>query len=155
MLLPEIVLPWPEANCWPNRSQHHMALHRARKAQRTNAAWIAVAAGWKVYPEEVSRVQIDLIFCAPSRTSRFDLDNGLAAMKGALDGLSSVLGVDDSLFRPSLWRGDKSKDGGIIVQAEIVPAMAAQGDNFRRIGDLAADAVNRAIDKMTGKEAAE
>lgn len=41
------------------------------------------------------------------------------AIVGDVDGLSVCLDVDDSLFSYTLRRGDKSKAGGVIIDAEI------------------------------------
>ncbi len=156
MLLPEIVLPWPVTACWPNRRAHYMALHRARKGQRERAFWEARARGWRRHPNAVS-VEITLTFCPPSRRS-YDADNALAAMKGALDGLSDALGVDDQHFMLTPRRGDTSKNGGVIVRAEVQTArggISETGDNWRRIDGLAADVVADAVSKMMGKDAAE
>jgi len=82
-----IVLPWPARVLWPNSRVHWAALARARKRQRMDAAWRAKAAGLR--PLAALGLHVALQFNPPARRA-FDLDNALAAMKGALDGIRSM-----------------------------------------------------------------
>ena len=152
IVLPQVILSWPVQALWVNRRAHWATKHRAQQAQKREAWVMALAAGWKRAPQGVSAVVVDLTFCAPTRTSRYDLDGALSACKGALDGLAEGLGVDDKLFVPLLRRGDKCKAGGIIVQAEVHAAIArGDSDNlrpFRSIGGLAGDLVAQAVSKQ-------
>ena len=120
--LPQLILPWPVGPLWPNRSKgrHFATIAGPRQAQRELAHWLAIEAGWKRYSGPVSDVRVTWIACPPRNVSRFDRSNLLAACKGAEDGLSDAIGIDDSLFTPTVERGDKCKAGGIIVRAEII-----------------------------------
>lgn len=118
MKLPQIILDWPAGPLWPNRKAHWAKNKSARDIQRKVAFYIANEAGWNAPEIPVHRVHLTLTFCAPS-LRRYDLDGALSACKGAIDGLSACLGVDDSLFTYTLQRGEKSKLGGVIVIAEV------------------------------------
>ena len=132
MILPQLTLSWPARALWINQRSHWAVKNRAQQALKREAWVLALSAGWNHAPIGTASVLIDLTFCAPTRTSRYDLDGALTAMKGALDGLAEALGVDDKLFVPVLRRGDKSKSGGVIVRAEVLNAVqqaVARGDS--------------------------
>ena len=94
-----VTLPWPPKELSPNTRQHHMALHRAKKAYRADCAWQAKDQGMKLVNAET--LHVHLTFHKPTKRA-MDLDNMLARMKSGLDGLAEVLGVDDSLWTLSL-----------------------------------------------------
>ena len=119
MTLPRINIAWPVGPLWANRKAHWGANKTARDAQRSEAYFIAKAAGWTKPVFPVHEVHITVTSCSPTKVSRYDLDGVLSALKGAVDGLSACLDVDDSLFSYTLRRGDKSKAGGVIIDAEI------------------------------------
>ena len=114
-----INIAWPVRDLWKNRKAHWAVEKPARDAQKREAYFVATAAGWAKPVHPVHDVHLTMTFCAPTRTSRFDLDGALTACKGAIDGLSACLDVDDSLFSYTIRRGDKSKAGGVIIDAEI------------------------------------
>lgn len=95
----EITLPWPPKELSPNARMHHMALHKAKKAYKAACMWQAKAQGIKRI--EADRLHLHLVFFKPTRRA-MDLDNTLARMKSGLDGLSELLGVDDSKWHLSM-----------------------------------------------------
>jgi crossover junction endodeoxyribonuclease RusA len=107
---------------WPNRPCHWSALDRGRKAQK-HEAW-ALTLAQPTFKPGVGRIPVTLTFRKNDR-HRFDLDNALAACKGALDGLAIALGVDDSRFdvRPVL--GEPVPGGAVEITVE--QALAACG----------------------------
>ena len=117
-MLAKIVLDWPASVLFPNKKAHWAVNKRSRDLQREAAFFTAKQAGWSKPVTPVHRVHLCLTFCAPSKR-RFDLDGALSAMKGAIDGLSACLGVDDSLFTYTLQRGEKTQNGAVIVIAEV------------------------------------
>lgn len=119
MTLARIGIAWPDTALFPNRKAHWAVNKRARDVQKREAYFVAQSAGWAKPNYHVHDVHLTLTFCPPSRTSRVDLDGCLSAAKGCIDGLSACLDVDDSLFSYTLRRGDKSKAGGVIIDAEI------------------------------------
>lgn len=149
MILPQLVLPWPVPPLWPNARRHRQVVAAHRADQRRVAHALACEKGWHRLNVAQGVIEIDLYFCPPSRRS-FDVDNALAAMKGALDGLSDACRVDDQWFSPRLHRGGPCKDGGVIVIA------AATGQPWRRIDALAKTLVQRAgmCQKKDGAEGA-
>ena len=113
----KVVLPWPSQALSPNARVHRMAKATAARKYRAACDWHAKAAG-------LGRLQADalhmtLTFCPPDHRRR-DLDNMLAAFKPGLDGLSDVLGVDDSNWSLTLRRGDPVKGGAVVVEVEHV-----------------------------------
>lgn len=87
-----VTLPWPVPDLFPNRPTHWTVRHRRRKAAK-EAAWaLCMEAGVRKV-ESVSEVRF--IFHPPNRIRR-DIDNCIAASKGAVDGIALALGVDDS-----------------------------------------------------------
>ena len=52
--------------------------------------------------------------CPPDKRRR-DMDNMLASIKAALDGVSAVIGVDDSKWRLSMHVAPPVKDGRVRV----------------------------------------
>lgn len=146
MTLLPLMLDWPVPALWPNAREHFRTVADARSAQRSAAMWAAMSGNWqrKTLPEGV--VLLDLHFCPPTRRS-FDLDNALAAMKAALDGLSAVLRVDDRWFSPRLHRGDVRKGGGVVVVAE------ATGTPWKAIGDVSATQVKETARKRVKTQA--
>lgn len=117
--LPKLRLDWPVPCLWPNSRVHRIKANGPRQSSKSAAYYAAHAAGWRKIQDAPERVHFVLTFCPPTN-GRFDLDNALAASKAAIDGLSSLLGVDDSLFSYTIQRGEKSKNGGVIVTAEVV-----------------------------------
>ena len=115
----QITLDWPSQPLWPNRKAHWTKNKTARDAQREAAFYLAKQAGLSKPPFGAYEVRVSMTFCGPSKTSRFDLDGALSAMKGAIDGLSACLGVDDSLFSYTLRRGEKCKSGAVLVTVEV------------------------------------
>lgn len=89
-----VFLGWPETAAWPNRSKgkHWTVLSGARKRQRKDAEDYARTVGLRLPDGPV----IAVIGVHPPTRRRYDLDNTLAALKGALDGLVTAAGRDDS-----------------------------------------------------------
>jgi crossover junction endodeoxyribonuclease RusA len=115
----KITLGWPDQHLWPNRKAHWARARMWRNEQKI-AAWALTLAEKRVDLGE-GRIPVTLTFHKNDRR-RFDLDNALAAMKGALDGLSAALGVDDSRFdvRPVL--GEPVAGGCVVVEVDQVLA---------------------------------
>lgn len=115
----QIALDWPSQPLWPNRKAHWTKNKTARDLQREAAFYLAKQAGLGKPPFGAHEVRVSMTFCGPTKTSRFDLDGALSAMKGAIDGLSACLSVDDSLFSYTLRRGEKCKNGAVLVTVEV------------------------------------
>lgn len=137
MTLPQIVLPWPSPILWPNARKPRQVVAAHRADQRRVANVLALEAGWHRLNLPEGVVELDLYFCPPTARA-FDLDNAVAALKGAIDGLSDACRVDDRWFSPRLHRGEKASSGAVVVSA------TATGMPWRRVGDVAALLVKEA-----------
>lgn len=113
-----ITLPWPPKDCRPNGSHGHWAkVASAKKGYKMACAWHAV----EQKAEKMSgAVSVSITFHPPSNR-RADLDNMLAAAKSGLDGVASVIGVDDSKWTLTLVRGEpRPKHGAIVLELEAI-----------------------------------
>lgn len=113
-----VTLPWPPASLSPNTRQHWRALARAKKAYRHVCATQARIQGLRKI--DATRLNVALLFVPPNRRA-FDLDNLLARMKSGLDGLSDVLGVDDSNWTLNIAKADAIGGMVQIVITEVTP----------------------------------
>tara|TARA_S200002703_G_scaffold160089_1_gene176871 strand:+ start:654 stop:1085 length:432 start_codon:yes stop_codon:yes gene_type:complete len=111
-----IELPWPTKNCLPNTGAHPVARTRARKALRQRAGAMAVLQS--ELPSGL--VRCTLVFNPPDKRGR-DLDNLVAGMKGALDGLFDANDRDDGDIRylAGCWGRGTAKGGR--VTAVVMP----------------------------------
>lgn len=109
-----IKLSWPDSKLLPNRKngRHWTSSQSAKENARLEGYQKAKDSG---YTAPDGLLPVTLVFCAPDKRRR-DLDNLLAAMKPALDGIAAALEVDDSRFRPvTIDMGEIAKPGCVIV----------------------------------------
>lgn len=92
-----LMLPWPDKVLNPNQRRHWAVKKDAKIAARGMAYSIAYNIGIKLDPGKY--YQVDLMFCPPNSQIR-DMDNMVASMKSALDGMCRALGIDDRMIRP-------------------------------------------------------
>lgn len=114
-----VKLPWPDPGLMPNRKngRHWGGTQIEKVSARWDAHILTKAAGGFKAPD--GNIPISLLFLCPDGRAR-DLDNLLAAMKPAIDGVASALGVDDSRFRPILIdKIHSKKPGGVIVAVGV------------------------------------
>lgn len=137
MILPAITMPWPDTPLWPNSRKHRQVVAAHRKQQRALAYGLAVERGMHRLNVPEGVVRVSLFFCPPSLRS-FDTDNAVASMKGAIDGLADALHINDRWFQPVPYRGEKCRDGGVLIVAE------ATGETWRGIGAVALTLLNEA-----------
>ncbi len=115
-----VKLPFPDAALFPNRKngKHWSASQPAKVAAREYGYFAAkqAMAGFSVAD---GKIPLSIVFAPPDARKR-DLDNMLAAMKPALDGIAAALGVDDSRFRPvTIDVGDVGKPGAVILAVGV------------------------------------
>lgn len=95
-----IELDFPPAELFPNRAKgtHWAKLYQVRSDYREGSTWLAKhqIKNWK---HDGGDIRLKLTFIMPDKRMR-DADNCLAAAKGALDGLSDALMVNDKFFQP-------------------------------------------------------
>ena len=123
MMLPQVILPWPPSALSPNGSQGDWrGKARAAKAYKAQCEALLREKGKAVARLPAGSVvsRVTLIYCPPSGVSRYDFDNMAKRMKQGLDALAEALGVDDGAWRSLLLeRGDKCRDGAVIVLIEV------------------------------------
>ena len=97
----KITLSYPDKVLSPNARAHWAATARAKKKAREAASWATIsAAGSKANLAPYAaheRLAVAIAFYPPDNRRR-DMDNALASLKAALDGISDALGLDDSRF---------------------------------------------------------
>ena len=113
MVIARVTLPWPPKELSPNARLHWAKLAKAKKAYRAECALQARIQG--VGPAKAQKLHLALVFYPPTRRA-FDLDNALARMKSGLDGLATVLGIDDSQWSLSIAKADTV---GGMVKVEV------------------------------------
>jgi crossover junction endodeoxyribonuclease RusA len=111
-----VSLPWPPRDLHPNARPNRWTLAKRKKAYRIGCAWEAKAAG-VTQLGGVSALAVAITFLPPDNRRR-DLDGMLSAIKSGLDGLSDVVGVDDSRWEISIKRGEPVKLGRVIIELE-------------------------------------
>ncbi|KEP68799.1 phage endonuclease [Thioclava dalianensis] len=94
-----VTLPFPGHCLSPNKKQHPMQLHRARKAYKTHAGQELVAQGIRRIKHDGSPITVSMRFVPPGNFP-YDRDNLTSRMKSGLDAIAHAIGVDDYLFRP-------------------------------------------------------
>ena len=92
----KITLPYPNPALMPNRKngRHWASAQQAKVNARQEAFLLSGSLNY-------TGGGLKITFYTPDARKR-DLDNLLAAMKPALDGMAQAIGVDDALFRPLL-----------------------------------------------------
>lgn len=110
-------LPWPHRDLHPNSR-----IHWARKAKATKAA--KLAAGIAARKAQIPRIdaealKVTAIFSPPDNRVR-DIDGMLSSIKAYLDGISVVVGIDDSKFNIELCRGLPVQGGNVRLILEAL-----------------------------------
>lgn len=112
----EFFLPWPAKDLSPNARVHWSKLAKAKKKAKEAAFYIVKEAG--IGKIDAERLTVTYSFFPPSRR-KFDLDNCIASMKAAADGIALAIGVDDSVWTLRIEpRGPVEKNGMVKVQLE-------------------------------------
>lgn len=111
----QVELDWPPRACMPNSGAHVHARTRERRRQRRAAAGAALVAA--ELPQ--GPLAVRLVFTPPDRRRR-DLDNLIAAMKGAIDGVFEANGRDDADVQllAGSWSGDVRRPGSVLLTVE-------------------------------------
>ena len=107
-----IELPWPDARLSPNGRYHWSKVAQAKKAAKRTAHYAVLEA--KIGKIETDRVVIRYSFHPPDRRL-YDLDNLVARMKAAADGIANALNVNDRIFRPVINPLREVVKGGKVV----------------------------------------
>jgi crossover junction endodeoxyribonuclease RusA len=115
----KLFLPWPDKALSPNSRGHWSKLYRAKRKAKDDAFWAAKEAG--LGKIEADRLLVRYSFYPPSHRS-YDLDNLVARMKAAADGIALAVGVDDSKWDLAISpRGPVERNGMVKVELEWAP----------------------------------
>lgn len=116
----KVSLPWPDKRLSPNVRGHWGGKASAVKKTRFHAAlntYAAMPHGVKEMRQAYAgshAIPVRVVFYPPDNRRR-DVDNLIASMKAAFDGIADALAVDDNRFRPSFDVGDVRKGGDVEV----------------------------------------
>lgn len=110
----QIVLPWFNKILNPNNKAHWAEKMLARKKQKSDAYYVAKN---ETPPIPADKYYLTILFCPPDNKPR-DLDNCLASIKNALDGVAMAWKVNDKQFRFNIDFGDVVKNGMIIINVD-------------------------------------
>lgn len=115
----KLFLPWPDKALSPNARGHWASLHRAKRKAKNDAFFAVKEAG--IGKIEADRLTVRYSFYPPSHRT-YDLDNLVASMKAAADGIALAIGVDDSKWDLAISpRGPVERDGMVKVELEWAP----------------------------------
>ena len=106
-----LILSWPPAALSPNGRTHWAKKAKAAKTYRTEA-WALAKAAKLIAPDGPLGLAIEFY---PPDARRRDLDNMLASVKHAIDGIAEAIGVDDSRFSYTITRRDPIKGGRVSI----------------------------------------
>jgi crossover junction endodeoxyribonuclease RusA len=113
-----IVLPWPPRSLHPNSRKHWAVKAKDAKQARITAAWCAREAGIRPNDPDIPQaLKVTCIFSPPNR-HKHDLDGCLSSLKSSLDGISDVIGVDDSKWYIAIRREAPTKGGAVRIELE-------------------------------------
>jgi hypothetical protein len=68
-------------------------------------------------PDIPAAVRVTAIFCPPTNHRR-DIDGMLSSIKSYLDGISDVIGIDDSKWQIALRKEAPVKGGAVRIELE-------------------------------------
>lgn len=111
-----IFLPWPDRKLSPNAREHWSSVAKVKKRAKHDACYATMDAGLRNIDAEAITVRVS--FYPPDRRPR-DIDNCLASMKAAFDGIAQAIGIDDSKWKIEINpRGPVEKHGMVKVELE-------------------------------------
>ena len=119
-----IVLPWPDKRLSPNARTHFMQRSRVAKIAKMDAATLTYAARLVLPADGPIRVLWTLH--PPDKRPR-DMDNVIASLKHAQDGVALAWGVNDARFVPTYQWGEPVRGGRVTI--ELADKKAATGDS--------------------------
>lgn len=116
----KIILPWPPAKLWPNRSlKSHWAANSTAHRKYKEQVWGALLEQRVCHMPTDGNLRVVFTFIRKDRV-RYDLDNARAAIKCGTDAIAQKIGVDDYYWTPQvLVRGDPDKDNP-RVEVELI-----------------------------------
>ena len=116
----KVVLPWPDKRLSPNARGHwggKVTVVKKARADACKATYAVLSRGAKETRQAYAGscpITVRVTFYPPDNRRR-DVDNLIASMKAAFDGIADALAVDDNRFRPSFDVGEVRKGGDVEV----------------------------------------
>ena len=111
-MMGKIELPWFPKELSPNSRVNWRVKHKHFQKQKNDACFICVS---EKIPHTAGAYHLRITFCPPDGRRR-DLDNCLASIKGAIDGIAMACKMDDRDFQPlTIEFGEKCKGGKVVV----------------------------------------
>lgn len=111
-----ITLPWPDKALSPNARTHFHAKAKIAKVYREQAYWTAKASPLAM-PRE-GNIALRIEFYPPDARKR-DLDNMLASVKSAIDGIADAHAVNDLRFGFWIGRNPPVKGGKVVFSLDF------------------------------------
>jgi len=113
-----IELPWPPRALHPNARKHWAVKAKAAKQARLTAAWCAKEAGIRTNDPDIPQQLLVTAVFSPPDNRLHDLDGCLSNIKAYLDGISDVIGIDDSKWQIALRKEAPKKGGSVRIELE-------------------------------------
>lgn len=115
-MMGKIELPWFDKDLSPNSTVNWKAKHKKRQKQKNDSCFICVS---EKIPYTAGSYHLKITFFPPDNRRR-DLDNCLASLKGALDGIAMACKMDDRDFQPlTVQFGETCKGGKVEVEFHL------------------------------------
>ena len=124
-----VFLPWPSHSLHPNARVHFMQKAKSTKKARSDAIILAKQAGFERMGS--SALSVTAVFYPPDDRRR-DQDGMLSSIKPYLDGISDVVGIDDSRWTITIRREPKTPNGMVAIEIE------ANDEAWEQVGKPAA-----------------
>lgn len=113
-----IELPWPPRVLHPNSRVHWTKRANAAKAARSMGVYYTLTAGIRRNDPDIPQpLKVTCIFSPPDNRRR-DLDGMLSSVKNYLDGISDIIGIDDSKWSIAIRREKPVKGGLVRIELE-------------------------------------
>jgi crossover junction endodeoxyribonuclease RusA len=112
-----LILPWPDKRLSPNARVHWRVLAAAKKSAKAAAYYTALGDG--LGKIEATSLRVRFTFFPPDSRRR-DVDNLIASLKAASDGIALAIGVDDSKWQIEIAPfGDVHPSGQVKIEIEV------------------------------------
>ncbi len=110
-----VPLPWPDRQLHPNARLHWAAKAKATKKARHLAQWSCIERGLRSIEGDNLTVTVNFI---PPNNIRRDTDGMISSCKAYLDGVSDVVGIDDSKWDIRFKRASPKAPGSVLIEVE-------------------------------------
>ncbi len=121
-----VELPWPARDLHPNARVHWARKAKATKQARSDASWLALSSGARTHDfSSAANLSVTLVFVPPDNRAR-DTDGMISSVKAYCDGISDVVGVDDSKWILGIRREKPRKPGFVRVEISSVASASSE-----------------------------